>query len=148
MIYYYRLHRKPVGAEDEKEGRTGYTGVLQEMIAEVPTRGTDRLERKLSLDAHLLIPRFVRDRKLRKQMLLIAQDVAAKSGCQLAPPKMPKPPTWPRLFSQVPPQQEPEDREKGHDDLKLLEGVGWESRGEGDLDPSGDGKAASDTTIA
>ncbi|KAL2022984.1 hypothetical protein VTK56DRAFT_4199 [Thermocarpiscus australiensis] len=135
MIYYYRLHRKPVDAEDHKEGRIGYTGVLQEMIAEVPTRGTDRLERKLSLDVHLLIPRFVRDRKLRKQMLLIAQDLAAKYGCQLAPPKMPKPPMWRRLFGQVQSQQGPEDREKGHEDLKLLEGLGWESRGEGDLDP-------------
>ncbi|KAL2190632.1 hypothetical protein L209DRAFT_2237 [Thermothelomyces heterothallicus CBS 203.75] len=162
MIYYYCLHRKPVDAEDRKEGWTGYTGVLQEMIAEVPTRGTDRLERKLSLDVHLLIPRFVRDRKLRGQMLLIAQDLAAKYGCQLAPPKMPKPPMWRRLFGQVPcqlappkmpkppmwrrlfgqvpSQQGPEDREKGHEDLKLLEGLRWESRGEGDLDPSCAGK--------
>jgi hypothetical protein len=51
------------------------------MIAEVPTRGKDRLERKPSLDAHLLIPKFVRDRELRKQMLLAAQDIAAQHGC-------------------------------------------------------------------
>jgi hypothetical protein len=74
-------------------------------------------------------------------MLLIAQDpAAAKYGCQLAPPKMPKPPMWRRLFGQVPSQQRPEDREKRHEDLKLVEGLGWESRGEGDLDPSGTSK--------
>lgn len=140
MIYYYCLHQKPADAEDHKEGWIGYTGVLQEMVAEVPTRGTDRLERKLSLDAHLLIPRFVRDRKLRKQMLLIAQDLAAKYGCQLAPPKMPKPPMWRRLFGQVPSPQGPEDREKGYEDLKLLDGLGWESKGEGDFDFGGVGK--------
>jgi hypothetical protein len=137
MIYYYCLHRKPVAPDDHKEGWTGYTGVLQEMIGEVPTMGTDRLERKLSLDAHLLIPRFVRDRNLRTQMLLIAQELAAKHGCQLAPPKMPKPPIWRRLFSQVLSHEGPEDTEERDDgDPKLLEGVGWESKGEGDPDPS------------
>lgn len=128
MIYYYRLHRQPVDAEDHKEGWIGYTGVLQEMIAEIPARGRDRLERKLSLDAHLLIPRFVRDRKLREGMLLVVQDFAVKHGCELAPSKMPKPPMWRRLLGRV-----PEDRKKG---LEVLKGLGWESSGEGDVDPS------------
>ena len=135
MIYYYCLHRKPVDAEDHEKGWTGYTGVLQEMIAEVPTRGTDRLERKLSLDAHILIPRFVRGRKLRTQMLLIAQDLAAKHGCQLAPPEMPKPPVWRRLLGLVSSQQRPEDGEKGHEDLELLEGLDVKAEGR-DLDTS------------
>lgn len=67
MMYYYHLHRKPVDAKNHQKGWIGYTGVLQEMIAEVPTRGTDRLERKLSLDAHILIPRPVRGRNLQKR---------------------------------------------------------------------------------
>ena len=138
MIYYYCTHRKPVEAEELKEGWTGYTGVLKEMIAEVPTRGTDRLERKLSLDAHILIPRFVGSRKLRTQMLLIAQDLAAKHGCQLAPPEMPKPPLWRRLLGRVPSQEGPEDTEKGHEDLQILEGLDVKAEGsdQGDLHPS------------
>ncbi|KAG7285986.1 hypothetical protein NEMBOFW57_008282 [Staphylotrichum longicolle] len=94
-----RLHHEPVAASDYKQGWTGYTGVLQEMIAEVSIHGRDRLERKLSLDAHILIPVFVRDWKLRSQMILKVQDLAAQHGCQLAPPKMPKPPVWWRWFT-------------------------------------------------
>lgn len=99
MLYYYQVHREPVAASDYKQGWTGYIGVLQEMIAEVSIRGRDRLERKLSLDAHILIPIFVRDWKLRSQMILMVQDLAAQHGCQLAPPKMPKPPVWWRWFT-------------------------------------------------
>ncbi len=99
MLYYYVAHREPVGPQDREQGWTGYTSVLQQMIAEIPFRGKDRLERKLSLDAHLLIPRFVRDWKLRTQMIVMVNDLAARHGCQLAPPKMPKPPVWERLFS-------------------------------------------------
>ncbi|KAG7284277.1 hypothetical protein NEMBOFW57_010643 [Staphylotrichum longicolle] len=135
MIYYYRIHRKPVDAQEHKEGWIGYTGVLQEMIAEVSNRGRDRLERKLSLDAHLFIPRFVRDRKLRKEMLLVAQDIAAKHGCKLAPPEMPKPPLWRRLISQVP-SQRTDDKKKRDKSLKVLEGLGWENSGDGDAKPS------------
>lgn len=135
MIYYYRLHRNPADAEEHKEGWIGYTGVLQEMIAEIPARGRDRLERKLSLDAHLFIQRFVRDRKLRKEMLLAAQDIALKHGCKLAPPEMPKPPLWRRLIGQVRLKQRP-DRRKCPENVKLLERTGWESKGEEDDDPS------------
>ena len=123
MIYYYCTHRQPVEAKERKEGWTGYTGVLQEMIAEVPTRGTDRLERKLSLDAHILIPRFFKSRKLPTQMLLIAQDLATKHGCQLAPPEMPRPSLWRRLFGKTSPQQGSRDGEKGHEDMKVIEDV-------------------------
>ncbi len=80
MSYYYHSHHTPVVAEQHKQGWTGYTGVLQEMVAEVPTRGKDRLERKLSLDAHLLIARFVRERNTRRQMMLIAQDLAVRQA--------------------------------------------------------------------
>jgi hypothetical protein len=34
----------------------GYTGVMQELIDELPIRGPDRLLRKLSVDVHVLIP--------------------------------------------------------------------------------------------
>ncbi len=133
MLYYYRLHRKSGAVQDHKTGMIGYTGVLQVMIAEVPTRGTDRLERKLSLDAHILIPRFVRGRKLRKRMLLSAQDIAAKHGCHLAPPAMLKPSLWQRVFCQTPSRPvPPNDREKCDENMKLLDGLEWESSKEGD----------------
>jgi hypothetical protein len=35
MLYYYYFYRNPVEAEDHEQGWTGYTGVLQDMIAEV-----------------------------------------------------------------------------------------------------------------
>jgi hypothetical protein len=120
MLFYYRLHREPGDLADYKHGWIGYTGVLQEMIAEVPTRGADRLQRKLSLDAHILIPRFVRDRELQKQMLVAAQDIAAQHGCHLAPPKMPKPSMWQRLLGRASSQQGPGDGEKCSETQRLL----------------------------
>lgn len=139
MIYYYQIHRKLLSGQILDEAcaaRTGYTGVLQEMIEEVPTRGKDRLERKLSLDVHLLIPKFVRDRKVQEEMLLMAQNLAAQNGCQLAPPEMPeprempkvaempKPPIWCRLLDIVSPRKGPEWTEKADEKLKELE---WDS---------------------
>lgn len=73
LIYYYHTRREPVDSESAKKGWTGYTGVLQEMINEVPKRGTDRLARKLSLDINLLIPKFVSSREKRELMLYKAR---------------------------------------------------------------------------
>ncbi|KAK3290773.1 uncharacterized protein B0H64DRAFT_56144 [Chaetomium fimeti] len=73
LIYYYYTRREPVDSESAKRGWTGYTGVLQEMVNEVPKRGTDRLARKLSLDINLLIPKFVSDREKRELMLCKAR---------------------------------------------------------------------------
>ncbi len=119
MLYYYQIHREPVAAEERKQGWTGYTGVLQEMTAEVYIRGKDRLERKLSLDAHLLIPRYVRDWKLRTQMISVVQDLAARHGCQLAPPEMPRPPIWWRWFNWL--RNSLGDEEKDPEKKRLLE---------------------------
>ena len=90
MLYYYNAHSKPVDAEYREQGWTGYTGVLSQMISEVPTRGKARLERKLSLDVHLLIPTVVRDRERRVQMMFTAQSLAVQHGCQLPSFKVPK----------------------------------------------------------
>ena len=143
MSYYYHSHHTPVAVEEHKQGWTGYTGVLQEMVAEVPTRGKDRLERKLSLDAHLLIPRFVRDRNIRRQMMLIAQDLAARHSCQLAPPTIPKPPVWRRWGGADLPRQRLEDREQVDEKEKLIEGLGLDcpgkDSGSGQWSPKGGG---------
>ncbi|KAK4039438.1 hypothetical protein C8A01DRAFT_16589 [Parachaetomium inaequale] len=87
LLYYYNTRRKPVSAEDRKNGLTGYTGVLQEMVDEVPTRGTDRLGRKLSLDVHVLIPKFVSKREDREQMMAKAKALAEQHGIPLEVPE-------------------------------------------------------------
>jgi hypothetical protein len=86
-LHYFNTRRSPVSAEDRKIGFTGYTGVLQEMVDEVPTRGTDRLGRKLSLDVHVLIPQFVRKREDREQMMAKAKALAEQHGIPLEVPE-------------------------------------------------------------
>lgn len=57
------------------------------MVAEVSTRGPDRLERELSCDVHYLIPSVIKDQERRDQMISIAHDLARRHGCELAPPR-------------------------------------------------------------
>jgi hypothetical protein len=83
LLHWYHTRRKPVDEEDRKKGWTGYTGVLQEMIDEVPTRGTDRLARKLSLDVHMLIPRYVWGKEKRKQMMAFVRALANQYGLSI-----------------------------------------------------------------
>ncbi len=101
MIHHINIHSQPTSVEGRKETWLSYPGVLHQMKSEVSTRGKARLEGKLSLDVHLLIPKLVRDQKVRAQMISTAQDLAAQYGCQLAPlesHKMPKTPVWRRWF--------------------------------------------------
>jgi hypothetical protein len=95
LLYYYNTRRKSVDPALYKQGWSGYTGILQEMLDEVPTRGTGRLERKLSLDVHILIPKFVSGRQRREEMIVIAEDLARQHNCQLTPRKVPG---WRRYF--------------------------------------------------
>jgi hypothetical protein len=119
MLYHYHSRRKPVNAEARRHGWTGYTGILPEMLAEVHTRGTDRLQRKLSVDVHHFIPTHVKDREMRDEMIDIARDLASSCGCELGlpstapvpaplptpvPPPVPSPPdtsTWRAWFDGV-----------------------------------------------
>jgi hypothetical protein len=78
MLYYYDTHRRPLEPTSYKKGVTGYFGVLQELISEVPLRGTNRLQRKLSVDVNELIPKVVKDPWQRKRMIYIAEDIAAQ----------------------------------------------------------------------
>lgn len=86
MLYYYNTHRKPVKAVDYESGITGYSGVLQELISEVPLRGSDRLQRKLSVDISRLIPKMVEDPDKRQRMIYIASDIAAQYNLTLQAP--------------------------------------------------------------
>jgi hypothetical protein len=80
MLYYYHTHRQPLHRADYEKGMTGYTGILNELVAEVPTRGTERLLRKLSVDVNELIPRVINEPGDRQRMILIAEDIAAQHG--------------------------------------------------------------------
>jgi len=78
MLYYYDTHRRPLEPTSYNKGMTGYFGVLQELISEVPLRGTHRLQRKLSVDVNELIPMVVNCPWQRKRMISIAEDIAAQ----------------------------------------------------------------------
>ena len=83
LVYYYHSRRTPVNAGARGHGWTGYTGVLQEMILEVPTRGNDRLERKLSLDIHYFIPTLVKHPGRRGALITTAKCLATWCDCKL-----------------------------------------------------------------
>lgn len=93
MLYYYYTRRHTAGHQriDYSTGTTGYTGVLQELIDEVPIRGPDRLIRKLSADVNELIPRVVKNITMRERMLHIAKAVAAEHGLTIVAPTTPIP---------------------------------------------------------
>lgn len=83
MLYYYNTHRKPLNPVDYRKGMTGYFGVLQELISEVPLRGTDRLQRKLSVDINELIPKTVKDPIKRQKMVSIVRNIATQYNLPL-----------------------------------------------------------------
>jgi len=87
MFYFYYSHRKPLGDEAHMGRWTGYTGVLQEMVDEIPLRGTDRLTRKLSLDIYFFIPLFIRDQALKEWPHSRAWETADRHGCPVVRPK-------------------------------------------------------------
>lgn len=131
MFYYFHTRRKPISDLARKEGHTEYTGILQEMIAEVPTRGTDRLQRKLSLDVNWFIPKYV-DSDYRNGMVSMAYNLASRYGFELRIPDPPAPPapdpvSWREWFDstfgfgQSRHTQKPEDEEKGGKEEKLIE---------------------------
>ncbi len=101
LLWHYNSRGTPVSSKEHEQGWTGYTGILQEMKDEVPTRGTARLERKLSLDVRVLIPQCVRDRKRQRQLISAAQGFAAEYGCELAPVATPPTPVWRRYLSSI-----------------------------------------------
>lgn len=87
LLYYYHTFRRQVDPADFARGVTGYTGVVPKMIEEIPSRGTDRLARKLSADVNRLIPKFVQDADLRRSMLAIAEGLAARHNVPLHAPE-------------------------------------------------------------
>ncbi|KAI3393251.1 hypothetical protein diail_4540 [Diaporthe ilicicola] len=88
MFYYFSTRRRSITNDEFKRGQTGYTGVLEEMISEIPISGTDRLTRKLSVDMNKLIPRYVRSEESRKNMMVWAARTAVDHGIQIQAPEL------------------------------------------------------------
>lgn len=78
MFYFFWTRRHNITKHEYIRGLTGYNGILDEMISEVPTVGTDRLTRKLSVDVNKLIPRYIQDEEIRTEMLAMAKRTAAE----------------------------------------------------------------------
>jgi hypothetical protein len=77
------------------------------MIAEVSTRGRERLQRKLSLDVHLF-PSIIKDKKRCKQMTAMALDLAGQHGCKIELPSQEPAPGTPRSEKATPKKAAPE----------------------------------------
>lgn len=82
MAYWLYTRRREISPSEYKVGLTGYTGVLQEMVSEIPEKGVGRLRRKLSVDVNELIPWFASG-YLRELLIGAARDLAAKHGLSL-----------------------------------------------------------------
>ncbi|KKY31854.1 hypothetical protein UCDDA912_g08143 [Diaporthe ampelina] len=87
MFYLFWNRRRNISREEYSRGLTGYKGVLYEMISEVPTMGTDRLTRKLSVDVNKLIPRYVEDKETRAEMIAVAKRTALEYGVVIRAPE-------------------------------------------------------------
>lgn len=91
MLHYYHTRRTPLETADYMAGSTGYQGVLQEMIDEVPTIGTERLARKLSVDRNEIIPSLLRGREnssKRWGMINKVEEIASVFGISLFQPRV------------------------------------------------------------
>jgi len=87
MLYYYHKNHQELEPDEYKAGRTGYTGVLQEMIDELPRVGPHRLQRRLSVDFNEIIPGAVMNPQRRGYLLARVEAVAEKYGLPLCTPK-------------------------------------------------------------
>ncbi|KAB5576280.1 hypothetical protein GE09DRAFT_1053684 [Coniochaeta sp. 2T2.1] len=64
-----------------------YTGVLREMVDEIPSQGPGRLLRRLSVDVNEMVPKVVYDCETREKLVAAAERVAEQHGlCLYLPP--------------------------------------------------------------
>ncbi|KAI8229792.1 hypothetical protein K4K57_007556 [Colletotrichum sp. SAR 10_99] len=87
MLHHYHTRRTSLPPEEYWKGRTGYQGILQELIDEVPRLGTERLTRKLSVDFNENIDEFISSYATKKMVKEIVKGIAARLGIELAAPK-------------------------------------------------------------
>ncbi|KAK4448046.1 hypothetical protein QBC34DRAFT_285966, partial [Podospora aff. communis PSN243] len=88
-LYYHYSHQH----EDIQKSRSagdvmGYMGVMQDLIDEIPLRGPDRLLRKLSVDVHFIIPRFIHPASRRSKLITAAEAIAAKYNLSINAPRI------------------------------------------------------------
>ncbi|KAF7562736.1 hypothetical protein G7046_g1404 [Stylonectria norvegica] len=88
MIYYYCTHRRQPALAEHDQSLTGYTGVMQELISEVPYKGVERLVRKLSVDVNELIPKLFKDPGIRARLIANAKSIAEEHGITLHAPEV------------------------------------------------------------
>lgn len=79
MAHWLYTRRREISPSECNVGLTGYTGVLQEMVSEIPEKGVGRLRRKLSVDVNELIPQYASG-YLRELLIGAARDLAAQYG--------------------------------------------------------------------
>jgi len=144
MFYRYHARHMPTSRWSRQQGWTRYRGdLVSEMVAEMPTRGHARLERKLSLDIYCLIPLLWQANIMsRVTMNLVAWDLATKHGCRLRPahrlePAAPKPSwlEWLQGLLGFAPRIRPEDEESGGEKERLID-EGWEEEEESRKGPA------------
>ncbi|POS70774.1 hypothetical protein DHEL01_v210832 [Diaporthe helianthi] len=87
MLYFFWTRRREITRDQYLARETGYTGVLNEMIREIPSVGKDRLIRKLSVDVKKLIPCYVRYRSTRAHLITKATWIARELGVDLRAPE-------------------------------------------------------------
>ena len=87
MLYYYHQNHQELEPDEYRAGRTGYTGVLQGMIDELSRVGPDRLQRRLSVDFHEIIPGVVCNLQRRRYLLARVEALAAQYGLPLSAPE-------------------------------------------------------------
>jgi len=90
-MYHCHTHRQDMDMTTEQAGfelgMTGYTGIIEELIDEIPFCGPDRLLRKLSVDVHVLIPQCC-DIRIRSELTAAAEALADEHDLSIYEPKI------------------------------------------------------------
>lgn len=86
MLFYYHTHLDEISQQGFNRGLTGYTGVMNELIAEIPTRGSARLTRQLSVDFYELIPKCVRSTALKETLRAAVVELAIEHRIRITVP--------------------------------------------------------------
>ncbi|KAM7192325.1 hypothetical protein V8F20_008916 [Naviculisporaceae sp. PSN 640] len=88
MLYQYVTYRLPRSFLSGLgiECMPGYTGIIYEMVEEIPTRGLQRLQRRLSVDIYELIPEGFLDHEEQAVLMVGFEKLAKKYSIPLDSP--------------------------------------------------------------
>lgn len=96
MCHWFYTRRQDINLTQYTRGLTGYTGVIPEMIRELPITGPGRLRRKLLFDIYVAIPEYVdhsRGGCCSEQLIQAAQRLAFQYGILPEEPDRPSGPS-------------------------------------------------------